>query len=104
METQEKIILAPTDFTEISYNAIDHGAVLAKLIDAKLYLLHVFSSDSKAYVKKEGPNIEVVEEKLAKKANEVKSKYGIEVVPMVHLPDKVNTFYRFKVNSDSGLK
>lgn len=83
METKEKIILAPTDFSEICENAINHGAALAKLIDAKLCLLHVFNSDSKSYVKKEGLSLSKLEEKLGKVATDISSKFGVEVVPLV---------------------
>lgn len=83
MGTTEKIILAPTDFSEICDNAINHGAKLAKLIDAKLYLLHVFNSDSKSYVKKEGLTVSKLEERLSKLAEEVNAKFGIEVVPLL---------------------
>ncbi len=83
MSTKEKIILAPTDFSEVCQNAIGHGAKLAKLIDAKLCLLHVFNSDSKSHAKKEGLTMAALKDRLKKIADEVSSNYGIGVTPMV---------------------
>ncbi len=79
MSTPEKIILAPTDFTEISYNAVHHGATLAKMVNAKLCLLHVFSDDSKSYVKKDGRKLSDIESLLSEKSKALASKFEIEV-------------------------
>jgi len=78
MNSSLKIILVPTDFSEVCANALNHGAVLAKSINAKLCLLHVINSDSKAFIKKEGLAKIDLEAKLDKVAFDIQKKYGID--------------------------
>lgn len=79
METKlNNIILVPTDFSEVCENAINHAAVLAKVLKYKLSILHVVNQETKSYLKKEDLNISDLEEKLAKNAEETKNKYQID--------------------------
>ncbi len=60
----EKIVLVPTDFTEVADYAIDHAAGIAKLMNGKVALLHVINKETKAYLKKEKLTEESINEKL----------------------------------------
>lgn len=79
MNSKEKVVLIPTDFSEICENAINHGARLSKLIDTNVCLLHVFNSDSKSYLKKEGLKYNDLSENLNKLAEKYIDEYKIKI-------------------------
>ena len=73
------IVLVPTDFSDTCQNAINHGAELAKFLDYKLALLHVFNKESKTLLKNDNLSEDDAKASLLKIANEAKSSFGIEV-------------------------
>ncbi len=74
-----KIVLVPTDFSDTCQNAINHGAELAKYLEYKLTLLHVFNKDSKSQLRKENLTEEDAKSKLQEIANNAKSAFEIDV-------------------------
>jgi nucleotide-binding universal stress UspA family protein len=60
-----KIILIPTDFSEVCNNAVNHGVELAQFLNYDICILHVLNKESLAFLKKEKLGIEYVEEKLS---------------------------------------
>lgn len=51
-------ILVPTDFSEVCNNAIFHGAEIARSLNGRLVLLHVFNKDTRSYLRRirKGPD------------------------------------------------
>lgn len=77
--TMNKLILVPTDFSEVCDNAISQAVEAAKFLDHKILLLHVINTDTKNYLKKEQLGIESIEEKLKTMAADIENKAGIKV-------------------------
>jgi len=65
----KKVYLAPTDFTEVGENAVNHAATLAKDTGASLIVLHVVSK---------AEEVSAARAKLTKVAAETSEKFGIE--------------------------
>lgn len=73
------IILVPTDFSEVTENAMKQGAAAAKYLNYKLALLHVIDKTTKTQLKKEHEDAKVIDQKLETIAQQVKAEYGIKV-------------------------
>jgi nucleotide-binding universal stress UspA family protein len=78
MKDSKKIILVPTDFSEVCNNASDHGAEMAAYLGYSLYLVHIINKDTKSWLKKENLDYIDLEERLKKAAAGYKDKFGIE--------------------------
>ena len=74
-----KIILVPTDFSEVCENAIHHGAEMAVSLKYKLCLVHIINKETKAYLKKENLTEVNIKEKLENLAENFRKNYNIEV-------------------------
>ncbi len=70
----EKIVMIPTDFSEVCDNAIHHGVELAQSLHYNVCILHVINKETKSFLKKEQLSLDYVNEKL----NEYKSRYEKE--------------------------
>lgn len=69
MESVEKdIIIVPCDFTPLSYQAIEHGAVMSKAMNQHLLLFHVASPDA---------DISSIEKKFSFVVEECVEKYNV---------------------------
>ncbi len=83
MENNEVIkvnsILVPTDFSEVCQNAVEHGSVIAKILDYKITLLHVINKDTKAFLKKNNLGESYLAEKLEEEATHLRKEHNIEV-------------------------
>ena len=73
------IILVPTDFSEVTENAMKQGIAAAKYLNYKLALLHVIDKNTKTQLKKEHEDTKAIDQKLETIAQHVKAEYGIEV-------------------------
>jgi nucleotide-binding universal stress UspA family protein len=74
----KKVILVPTDFSKVCYNAIVYGAGLAGFLGYTLAILHVIDKKSKAELKKENLTDVSVDEKLKKLAAEIEKKHKVQ--------------------------
>jgi len=74
-----KSILVPTDFSTVCENAMTHAAGIAKQIGAHLILVHVVNSDTKAYLKKNKQDKEIVKESLQSYQKKLINDFGIRV-------------------------
>jgi len=81
-----KRILIPTDFSETADLAIAHGAYMAHLFKAKIFLLHAVSLPVYAYlpdepmlIESEIPKENEIEQKLNHLADAIVKKYNIEL-------------------------
>jgi nucleotide-binding universal stress UspA family protein len=83
-------ILIPTDFSETGLLAIEHGAFMARLLKAELYLLHVLEVNEYAYDIPEPilrlTNLDSLQEIVGKKMEEssenIRKEYGIKPITM----------------------
>jgi len=78
MEDTKKMILVPTDFSEVCINASDHGAEMAAYLGKSLYLVHIINKDTTSWLKKENLDYTDLEKKLKDAAEAYKNKFGIE--------------------------
>jgi nucleotide-binding universal stress UspA family protein len=69
METHNDLILVPFDFTPLSYQALEHGACLAKSMNQKLLILHISGKDK---------DIPSLEKKLQFIVEDCVEEYGIQ--------------------------
>jgi nucleotide-binding universal stress UspA family protein len=75
----EKIVLVPTDFSEVADYAIDHAAGIAKIMKGKVALLHVINKETKAYLKKEKLSEESIKEKLKAISEKIEKKCHVKL-------------------------
>ncbi len=73
------IILVPTDFSEVTENAMNQGVAAAKYLKYKLVLLHVIDKNTKSQLKKDQEDTAAIDAKLKTIADKVKSEHGVEV-------------------------
>lgn len=79
----KKIILVPTDFSEVCENALVYGAKMAAFLGFELVILHISDKKSKAIGKKENQNNSDTEKKLESLAKKTAKKYDIIVNSIV---------------------
>jgi len=79
MKSKRKLIIVPTDFTEVIEFAIDHAAHICKMQDAKLMLLHIINKETKSNLKKEKLDLSEIHKKIEKKSTAIAEKYNINV-------------------------
>jgi nucleotide-binding universal stress UspA family protein len=75
----KKIVLVPTDFSDVCLNAIIYGAKLASLMGHSLLILHVIDSKTKSALKKEKLTFASVTKKLDALAKKTAGKHEIQV-------------------------
>jgi nucleotide-binding universal stress UspA family protein len=68
METSDNSIIVPFDFTPLAYQALEHGACMAKAMGRKLLILHIASK---------GSDIQSIEKKAHFIAEECTEKYQV---------------------------
>lgn len=74
-----QVILIPTDFSRVCSNALNHGAELARHINAKLVVLHVVNDDSLSFLKRNSYTEEYIEKQLDEIKRELEDSYKITV-------------------------
>ena len=72
------IILVPTDFSEVTENAMNQAVEAAKYLNYKVVLLHIIDKNSKAQLKKEGHDVAAIQKKLDGYAGDIRQR-GVEV-------------------------
>ena len=72
-------ILIPTDFSKVCSNAINHGAEIARHMEAKLVILHVINTDSLNYLKKNNLNIDYIDHQLGEIQSQLENSHRIIV-------------------------
>ncbi len=79
MENNQKIVLVPTDFSEVCDNAINYAVETAKAANYKIYLLHVIDKNTKTSLKKEGLTEESITVKLKSIADRIKAEEQLDI-------------------------
>lgn len=99
----KKIILVPTDFSEVCANAIHQAAGAAKHLQYKLVLLHVIDKNTKSFLKNEGQGSDYVDKQLDEIAAGVIAEFGIEVDTVAKEGDIFTTISEVAVEIDASL-
>ncbi|MCX6235736.1 MAG: universal stress protein [Bacteroidetes bacterium] len=73
-----KIILIPTDLSEVCKNAIQHGAEIAQYLGYSVYLLHVVNKDTRDHLKSQNHGLEDLVDELRKTAESLEKKFKIK--------------------------
>jgi len=73
------IILVPTDFSEVTENAMKQAIAAAKYLKYRLALLHVIDKNTKSQLKKEHADIAAIDLKLEAMADMVRTEHGLDV-------------------------
>lgn len=76
-------VLVTTDFTEVSDYAIDNAAVMARVLNSKVIILHVPDKYTQRMLKKEKKPESYINEKLETTASQIQMKHGIEAIPLM---------------------
>jgi nucleotide-binding universal stress UspA family protein len=76
---RKNIILVPTDFSEVADYAIEHAIGTAKSLNYEICLVHIINKDTKSQLKKDKQDMEVIHQRLEKKANEIKANNNLKV-------------------------
>jgi nucleotide-binding universal stress UspA family protein len=99
----KKIILVPTDFSEVCANATNQAAGAAKHLQYKLVLLHVIDKNTKSFLKKEGQGEDHIDKKLQDIANDVTTQFGIEVKTIAREGDIFSTISEVASEVDASM-
>lgn len=99
----KKIILVPTDFSEVCANAINQAAGAAKHLQFKLVLLHVIDKSTKSFLKSEGQAADYVDKQLETIAANVISEFGIEVDTVAKEGDIFSTISEVATDVDASF-
>ncbi len=75
----DKVVLIPTDFSEVCNNAVRHGVELAKSLKFDIFILHVIDKKSKLALKEEGAGTELIEKKLKAIKTKYEKKCGVSI-------------------------
>jgi len=74
-----KIILIPTDFSEVCGNAISHGVKLAHTMGCSVCILHVINKETKAYLKKKDVGVDYIDRRLKDYKKYYEKKYSVSI-------------------------
>ncbi len=99
----KKIILVPTDFSEVCANAINQAAAAAKHLQYKVVLLHVIDKSTKSFLKNEGEGFDYVEKQLESIAANIAAEFGIQVDTVSKEGDIFTTISEVATDVDASL-
>ena len=99
----KKIIIVPTDFSEVCGNAINQAAGAAKHLQYKLVLLHVIDKNTRSFLKNEGQAADYVNKQLESIAASVIADFGIEVDTIAKEGDIFSTISEVATEVDASL-
>lgn len=74
-----EILLVPTDFSEVCFNAIEYGASIARHFSYELAIMHVVDKESKQQLRKENLEEKAIADRLEEIAVKIRAAYSIQV-------------------------
>ena len=77
--SHNKVILIPTDFSEVCGNAISHGVKLAQSMGCTVCILHAINKETKAYLKKKNVEEDYIDKRLKEYKKYYEKKYPVMV-------------------------
>lgn len=75
----KRIVLVPTDFSDVCLNAINYGAEMARLLDYSLVILHIIDKKTKSELKKQNLTYSDINKDLETLSKKTGKKYEIAV-------------------------
>lgn len=99
----KKIIMVPTDFSEVCANAINQAAGAAKHLQYKVVLLHVIDKNTKSFLKNEGEGFDYVQKQLETIAAGLIDDFGIEVDTIAKEGDIFTTISEVATEVDASM-
>lgn len=99
----KKIILVPTDFSDVGANAISYGSQLAQLMGWSLVIVHIIDKKSKSELKKKNLTFQHLITKLDKLAKDTAQKFRIDVSPIAREGDIFKTIGEITSESGAGM-
>jgi len=78
-----KIILIPTDFSEVCGNAISHGVKLAQTMDCSVCILHVINKETRALLKNKNVGVDYIDKRLNEFKKYYEKKYTVHIDHLV---------------------
>jgi nucleotide-binding universal stress UspA family protein len=75
---KKNVILAATDFTEVGGYAIDNAAALARVINAKVHIVHVINKETKKKLRTENKGAGHIDQLLQEEVNKLAATYTVE--------------------------
>ncbi len=99
----KKIILVPTDFSEVCANAINQAAGAAKHLQFKLVLLHVIDKNTNSFLKNEGQAVDYVDKQLNNIVADVISEFDIKVEGIAKEGDIFTTIGEVATDIDASF-
>ena len=98
-----RIILIPTDFSEVCENAISHGAELAKFLNYKVSILHVIDKPGESNFKEDDPALVCVNENLQKYKLDYEKKFGVNIETMIKCGNIIKTIDKVATDLKANL-
>ena len=74
-----KIILIPTDFSEVCGNAISHGVKLAQTMGCSVCILHVINKETRAILKNKNVGVDFIDKRLNEYKKYYEKKYTVNI-------------------------
>lgn len=102
-KTYNRIVLIPTDFSEVCGNAISHGIKLARFLGYKATILHVINQETKAALKKKNVGADYVEWRLKEYKKYYEKKYEITVDTLAEEGSIFTTIHEVAENLKANL-
>lgn len=80
MEPNQKknVVLAATDFTEVGAYAVDNAAALAKVVNAKVHIVHVINKETKKKLRNENKGPGHIDQLLQEEVSKLVSVHPVE--------------------------
>lgn len=110
METKQKkkvkynsIILIPTDFSEVTENAIGHAVELAQFLHYKVCILHVIDKQGEAAIAKDDPAVDGIHQKLQKYKEEYEKKFKVNIETLVRYGNILKVIDKVAVELKANL-
>jgi nucleotide-binding universal stress UspA family protein len=98
-----KIILIPTDFSEVCENAISHGTELAGFLNYKVCILHVIDKQDESALQKSDPTLASINEKMNRYKEEYEKKNGVAIDTLIGYGNFLKVIDRVAVELKANL-
>ena len=77
--SHNKVVLIPTDFSEVCGNAISHGVKLAQTMGCTVCILHAINKETKAYLKEKNVGVDFIDKRLKEYKKYYEKKYLVTI-------------------------
>jgi nucleotide-binding universal stress UspA family protein len=99
----KKIVLVPTDFSDVCLNALNYGAKMATLLGHSLLIVHIIDKKTKTDLKKLDLTYTAVTKKLDSLVKKISTQFKIEVSSIAREGDIFVTIAEIAGETGAGL-